>query len=639
MISINRYLRLALATLGVLCGGALLATSAMATRYGPATPSSFAFAPGSPAGVAIDQSNKVVYVSNEGDKAVEQFIESSPGTFTPGEFSGPKSSKFEVAGAALLYQLAVDESTGATKGDIYASDFPDGKVFRYTEAGTAAGEISLEKATGIAVNKEGDLFVAQYSSGDIFEYSSAGTIMNSGSPVAEGLSSPNSLAFNSVGDLYVAQNASGKSVVELKPKGSGFELTSPEIGVGGAGGSLGVAVDRATNNVFVDNTGSIEEFNEAGVIVGAPFNAPGFGESNAIAINEGTKLVLATNRPSNSVLLFAEEAVKPKQDLTVKNEGTGTGEIKSELPNTGIECGAKCSEEFEEGTKVVLKAEAKPGSEFVEWKGEGCEGSKATTCEVTIPNKAIEVKAIFGIAHAFPLTVFVTGKGEVNGTVIKNCTSSGGVCEEKAEGEVTLTEAEEAGSGYEFAGWIGCKKATSTTCIVDVTAAAEVTAAFVKAGAAGATGAPGEAGAPGTKGIPGAKGASGTPGENGAGGANGAAGLAGAQGPAGPTGAQGPAGPTGQIELVTCKKVGKKQKCTTKVVSGTVKFTTTGASALATLSRHGAVYASGRASSANGSLSLRLTPLRKLRPGHYALTLISGAGKDETIRSESFTLS
>ncbi len=313
MIRTSRYLRLALATLGVLCGGALLATSAMAAKYGPATPPSFAFAPGSPAGVAINQSNKVAYVSNEGGKTIETFVESAPGTFTPGEFSGPKSSKIEVASTAL-YQLAVDESAGATKGDIYVSDYQDGKVFRYTEAGTAAGEISIEKATGITVDSSGDLFVAQYSTGDIFEYSSTGSIMNGGSPVAEGLTNPNSLAFNSAGDLYAAQNASGKSVVELKPKGGGlFELTAPEIGVGGAGGSLGVAVDRKTNDVFVDNTESIEEFNEAGAIVGEPFNAPGFGESNAIAVNESTALVLATNRPSNSVLLFAEEVAKAKQ--------------------------------------------------------------------------------------------------------------------------------------------------------------------------------------------------------------------------------------------------------------------------------------------------------------------------------------
>jgi hypothetical protein len=149
-------------------------------------------------------------------------------------------------------------------------------------------------------------------------------------------------------------------------------------------------------------------------------------------------------------------------------------------------------------------------------------------------------------------------------------------------------------------------------------------------------------GAKGTNGTNGKEGKPGTNGTNGTNGSNGAAGGQGPVGPAGPAGAQGPAGPAGQIQLVTCKTVKKKgknvQQCTTKLVSGTVKFTATGASARATLSRHGAVFAAGLARVAHGHLSLRLTPLRKLRAGHYTLTLISGAGSRETIRTEAFTL-
>jgi hypothetical protein len=89
---------------------------------------------------------------------------------------------------------------------------------------------------------------------------------------------------------------------------------------------------------------------------------------------------------------------------------------------------------------------------------------------------------------------------------------------------------------------------------------------------------------------------------------------------------------------VTCKKVGKKQKCTIKTVSGTVKFTATGLTASSTLSRHGVVYAAGSYSDLHGELSLRLQPLRKLRSGRYTLTLIGGAGRHETIRREAFTL-
>jgi hypothetical protein len=92
------------------------------------------------------------------------------------------------------------------------------------------------------------------------------------------------------------------------------------------------------------------------------------------------------------------------------------------------------------------------------------------------------------------------------------------------------------------------------------------------------------------------------------------------------------------VQLVTCTKSGRKKKCTTKTVSGTVKFTTS--SMQATLSRHGLVYATGAAlAGTRGGLSLRLSDRRALRPGRYTLTLISGVGREERISTEAFTLS
>ena len=162
-----------------------------------------------------------------------------------------------------------------------------------------------------------------------------------------------------------------------------------------------------------------------------------------------------------------------------------------------------------------------------------------------------------------------------------------------------------------------------------------------KEGPKGAEGPKGVEGPKGSEGPQGTKGENGTNGENGKEGPpgkEGPAGKAGVQGPAGPTGAQGPAGPAGKVELVTCKKVKGKQRCTTKLVSGTIKFTTAGLAAQATLSRHGVVYAAGAAHTAHGRMSLRLLPVRQLRPGRYTLTLISGTGPHERISSESFTL-
>jgi hypothetical protein len=233
-------------------------------------------------------------------------------------------------------------------------------------------------------------------------------------------------------------------------------------------------------------------------------------------------------------------------------------------------------------------------------------------------------------APMYVLSVFTTGEGEVTSTPA-GLTCTTGECTHEFEGAVTLTATPKP--GYVLAGWLGCKHTGADTCEIE-TPTSEVTAVFLKAGEKGEKGEEGKAGkegSTGNEGTPGAAGKEGLPGKEGP------AGKAGAQGPAGPTGAQGPAGSAGKVELVTCTKKGKKQHCTTKTESGTVSFTTS--SAHATLSRQGAVYAIGNAACVRGHLSLRLTPLRSLRPGKYTLTLVSGAGQHERIASESFTLS
>jgi len=116
-------------------------------------------------------------------------------------------------------------------------------------------------------------------------------------------------------------------------------------------------------------------------------------------------------------------------------------------------------------------------------------------------------------------------------------------------------------------------------------------------------------------------------GPTGATGPAGATGSAGAAGAAGATGATGAAGPAGKVELVSCKAVTKKVKgkkqtkqvCTTKLVSGVVKFTTTFKAA--TLSRGRVVYATGSGERTGKTTKLTLRALRRLTPGRYTLTL------------------
>jgi len=241
----------------------------------------------------------------------------------------------------------------------------------------------------------------------------------------------------------------------------------------------------------------------------------------------------------------------------------------------------------------------------------------------------------FMTPNGVALTVHLTGEGKVESS------PAGIACETEQcfhvfenGSPVKLTATPKP--GYVFAGWLGCQQVILGTCEVAPPARSEVTAVFLKTAEKGEEG---KAGIEGPTGKEGTAGKEGQTGAAGAAGAQGPVGPAGAHGPAGAQGPAGPQGPAGEVELVTCKKVKGKQHCTTKLVSGTAKFTTSGSAARATLSRHGMVYGAGSARTSHGRISLRLEPLRSLRPGKYTLTLVSGTGRHETIRSESFTLS
>jgi hypothetical protein len=126
-------------------------------------------------------------------------------------------------------------------------------------------------------------------------------------------------------------------------------------------------------------------------------------------------------------------------------------------------------------------------------------------------------------------------------------------------------------------------------------------------------------------------------------------GPAGATGPTGATGAQGRAG---QIELVVCRTVTKKttkhgrkvpvnvKKCTTRLVSGKVKFTIASHAVDANVSRAGVTYATGGAIP-TGTSRLELVLIRRIHPlrrGRYILTLRSRHGERRILERTAITI-
>lgn len=135
-------------------------------------------------------------------------------------------------------------------------------------------------------------------------------------------------------------------------------------------------------------------------------------------------------------------------------------------------------------------------------------------------------------------------------------------------------------------------------------------------------------------------------------GQTGAAGPTGATGQTGATGATGPRGPAGQIELVVCDKVIKTvtisghkhkvtvQRCTTRLVSGTVRFTTESSDLRASVSRAHVVYGTGVAVPRGARhWELLLTRhMRRLRSGRYTLTLRTLRGRHRIVERTTITI-
>jgi hypothetical protein len=662
--------------------------------------------------VAVNNTTGVVYVGESGAEEVFVFKPIGAGAYE-------LIQHVKIGGWVYV---AVDNSTGARSGDVYASSSQEHSAV-HVYATTAEGKLVTAGSTtltapgvewfltnglgagAVAVDgSTGDVYIAEPGNDLVDKYGPNGTLLEQlhGTGTPAGSFEPTGIAFDEANGRILVLDSAHKVVDEFSSSwayegqitgaGESEPFTTPRgVAVRNAAGptqgqvfvSDGVVVDifgpsgGAGTSEFpltVERTGT-----GTGTVTSSPAGID-CGETCTAEFEEGAEVTLSATPAAGSTFagwsgactgtgackvtlaeaqeVEAEFASTPSFSVSLEKIGEGSGTVTS--APAGIGCGAECSAEFSEGTKVTLTAAPAGGSKFVEWSGEECAGSTESKCEFTVPSHAVAVTAEFGQSTTVPLRVVKYGQGTIVSSP-PGIDCAAGCFTESAEleaGSVTLTETPAA--GYEFAGWIGCKATAPTTCEVALSVPTEVMAVFLKAGSEGKEGAQGPPGAEGKEGkegkvgpsgsagatgATGATGAAGAAGQKGADGATGPAGAAGAAGPVGPAGAAGPQGPAGAdgkvqfVKCVTVKQGSKKvQKCTTKLVSGPLTLKAAAASAHATLSRRGVVYAAGIARTNRGRLSLRLHSSRRLRPGSYTLTLVTGRGRDRRVRTQSFVL-
>jgi hypothetical protein len=570
---------------GVLAFGSVSAQASPTDigSFGPEGPTSSSFA--EPESIAVEQSTGDVYVYEIGKDSSEE--EGNVYKFNaegkPEEFSFTKTNVIEGVGGNSHgdSQIAVDSSSGPAKGDIYIATGE--KVLIYNSEGEKIATLTEEnEPVGVAVDSSGAVYVSFFLSKTINKYIPGANPVTTADYTCSLLPSSSSgfytIAVDSAENLWLSEKDGEVTKFETSQCNTEHKTTTGTHVTGAVSGQRGtLAADPNDGDVYINEGSHIVVYNSVNTEI-EEFGSLGnsFGVAVSDVSGHAGDVYASAAGETGEVIIFGPASAS-KDKFKVIETGSGAGAVKCEVNLSGSF--EPCAPEYAEGAEVTVKAEPNPGSELASFRGAGsallCSASPCTF----IIKESSSVTATF--------TAEVGGKGGPTGP----------------------------------SGPTGPPGPTGPS------------------GSTGPSGPLGSAGAKGEEGKEGKVGANGTSGEKGV---PGPAGPAGPQGSVGPVGAQGPAGPAGQIELVTCKTVkkGKKsvQQCTTKLVSGTVKFTAAGASAQATLSRHGAVYAAGTARVAYGHMSLRLSPLRRLRPGRYTLTLIGGAGRHETIQREAFTL-
>ncbi len=158
--------------------------------------------------------------------------------------------------------------------------------------------------------------------------------------------------------------------------------------------------------------------------------------------------------------------------LAVTKSGPGSGTVSSNP--AGIDCGADCSELYDEGTQVTLTAIPAQGCVFSGWSGGGCSGTGA--CTVTM-NADTTVTATFS-PTTYTLTVTKAGSG--TGTVTSNPAGidCGLDCHFAFLSGVEVTLTATPDSGFIFGGWTGCDNSAGNSCTVTMVTQKFITATF-----------------------------------------------------------------------------------------------------------------------------------------------------------------
>jgi hypothetical protein len=301
----------ALFALAALIGLAAFALTATASASGtPTLQSSFgAFV--RPQAITVDQSTGDVYVLDAGTANVQRFdADGDPTAFTATgsnvlDGSTTPQGAFSFDSPSGGAQIAVDNSGGATDGDIYVvssgSDAFHGVIDIFGATGAYRGQLpspdagtALTELCGVAVGPSGTVYAGDYY-GNVDRWTPAASPATSADYDAQ----ITGLAQNT---CAVAVTYAGAGAL-TKYQASDFGTHAP-AGTTIDFAATALAVDPSNDDLYADEGTQIVQYDSAASSL-ATFGSGDIGSSQGVAVNAATTQVYVTDASTGTVHLYA----------------------------------------------------------------------------------------------------------------------------------------------------------------------------------------------------------------------------------------------------------------------------------------------------------------------------------------------
>jgi hypothetical protein len=377
-----------------------------------------------PTGITVSEVGATkgdVYVVDKGNNRVEYFSATGSyiGEFNGTEIDGAPAGAGREAPAKLSEPdgIAIENAAGPSEGDVYVIDVGNRVIDKFSATGAYEGQLTgtcpatgetvvggtcepskaastsfstlctpfifaVSPMVGVAVDSEGNVWISCGAHSQIYEFTKAGSFVKGF--YADGWEPGRALLVDSKGTIFMGEQGGPLHVFVQKGEhllyGESFGLNTPF-----GGGSSGVAIDPATNDLFFGEGNGVSEYGPFGEPFGTPID--GFGIAHLVG---GSGVAV-----SSTGAVYSADSSKDDVDIFMEGAKEGPaveGESVSGLTSTGATLHATVNPDYESTSYFFEYSASKTTVE----KGEGARVPGTPLSPLPAEFAALHVSAVVG---------------------------------------------------------------------------------------------------------------------------------------------------------------------------------------------------------------------------------------------------